>query len=156
MPVLKQTIELSFDDASRKPPPRESKRQCVVDAVFQIAGAGAVGFEQVRVLPSRKRPANLDVPELPVLNVRAVLGNPADAERPASDRQLDAPAVLDAARLADHAHRLARWSEPLQGARRLVPAEDPLDRGSNARASYDLTRFHADHQFDTPRRRFDT
>src|SRR5258708_6078950 len=80
MPVLKQAVESSFDDASQKPPPCESKRQGILDPVFQIAGEGSVGFEQVRVLPSRKRPPDLDVPELPVLDVRAVLRNPSDRE----------------------------------------------------------------------------
>jgi len=156
MPVLEQTIELSFDHPSHDPPPRESKWQHILDAVFQIAGAGPVGFEQVRVLPPRKRPANLDVPELLVLDVRAMLGNPADAERSAADRKLDLPAVLNATRLAHHTHALSRWSEPLQCVRRLVPTEDPLDRGRNARAPYELPRLHADLQFDTPSRRFDT
>lgn len=76
--VLKETVEFPLDHPSKQPVPDDSQRRRIFDAVFQVAGIRAIRFEQVRVHPPAERSTNLNVSELPVLNIPAMLRRPMD------------------------------------------------------------------------------
>jgi hypothetical protein len=97
VPVLKQTFQLPLDEGSQQPVPKKSQRELIRDAVLKITGVRTIGFKNVGVLPSREGASNLCVNELPVFDVAAMLGDPADRERRPADRQFHPRAIANSA-----------------------------------------------------------
>jgi len=96
MPVGENSPELASDKPSTEKIAEFAKRQFVSNPVFEKAGIGAIGRENMRVLPAAKRAGDLQVAKLAVLNEIAMLENPAHAKGTDADAQHAAISGADA------------------------------------------------------------
>jgi hypothetical protein len=95
MAIFEKACKLSMYEPAGKKFTHDTERQFVLDTVSQDASAGALRLHFMRVVPAAEGARNLDVPELPSLDVVAMLEHPSDPEWAHVDAQNSAIAVVD-------------------------------------------------------------
>src|SRR5215207_7690188 len=142
--VTEQALELGADERRAKERAEGSEWEAVLDRVVEDARVRAVGLDAMGVDPVSERPAELDVAELPSLDVVPMLHGPAAVDEGRYRYEDHDPiAGLDPATALDAAHLLPRRAEALEGARTLVPLEEGGRRRSDGAASGECVCRHS-------------
>ena len=121
MAILKQLLDLAAHEPAREPSADKTERERVFHSVFEDTGCGTVRLKRMSVFPAGEWAGDLDIAEVAILFEVPMFRNPAQAKRPSSKPQHDAPAALDSARSLDNFHVFARRREPFQCIRQSVP-----------------------------------
>src|SRR5215207_4613158 len=142
--VAEQALELGADERRAKERAEGTQWEPVLDRVVEDARVRAVRLDAMGVDPVSERPAELDVAELPSLDIIPMLHGPAAMnERRYRYEDHDPVARLDPAAALDDAHLLPRGAEALEGARTLVPLEEGGCRRGDGAASEECVRLHS-------------
>ncbi len=138
MAVSEQPFQLPAHQPAGQHPSQDTKRQDILDSIFDEAGVIAGGDEPVSVIPPAKRARELDVSTLAALDVIAVFKNPPNPERPGSNAQHTPVAVANSGRALLHFEWLPGRREAIDCARLGMPEKYLLSRGFDFRARYEL------------------
>ena len=134
MAVGEQPFQLSAHQPAGQHPSKNTKRQDILDSIFDEAGVIAGGDEAVCVIPPAKRASELDVSKLAALDVIAVFKNPSNPKRPGSNAQHAPVAVANSGRALFHFEWLPGRCQAIDCARLGMPEKYFLSRGFDSRA----------------------